>query len=80
MLAGWAHQLDDAPFTQAIFQSLPGASFAVSGVRAAADSALLGADVQMQNRSGLFFGVQAQTQLGAGTTIVEGLGNLGWRW
>ena len=76
----WAHQLDDAPVTQATFQGLPGASFVVTGVRAAADGALLGADVQMQNRSGLFFGVRAQTQLGAGTTIVEGLGNLGWRW
>ena len=39
----WAHQLDDLPLTQASFQSLPGASFLVTGVRPASDTALLGA-------------------------------------
>jgi outer membrane autotransporter protein len=76
----WAHQLDDLPLTQASFQSLPSANFLVTGVRPASDAALLGAHVQVQNRSGLFFGVKGETQLGAGTTILEGMGNLGWRW
>ena len=78
--AAWAHQLDDLPFTQAGFQSLPGASFLVTGVRPAGDTALLGASVQVQNSSGFFFGFKGETQLGAGTTILTGMGNLGWRW
>ncbi len=78
--AAWAHQLDDLPLTQASFQSLPGANFLVTGVRSASDTALLGASIEVQNRSGLFFGFKGETQLGAGTTIVEGMGNLGWRW
>ncbi|HKU54446.1 MAG TPA: autotransporter domain-containing protein [Rhizomicrobium sp.] len=78
--AAWAHQLDDLPFTQASFQTLPGASFLVTGVQPASDTALLGASIQFQNRSGLFFGFKGETQLGAGTTILEGMGNLGWRW
>ena len=76
----WAHGLDDLPFTQASFQTLPGTSFLVTGVRPASDTALLGADIQIQNRSGLFFGFRGETQLGVGTTLVEGMGNLGWRW
>lgn len=76
----WAHQLDDLPLTQASFQSLPGASFLVTGVRPASDTALLGAGFRVQNRSGLFFGFKGESQLGAGTTILEGMGHLGWRW
>lgn len=78
--AAWAHQLDDQPFTQASFQTLPGASFLVTGVRSASDTALLGASIQVQNRSGLFFGFKGETQLAVGTTILQGMGNLGWRW
>ncbi|HKX65358.1 MAG TPA: autotransporter domain-containing protein [Rhizomicrobium sp.] len=78
--AAWAHQLDDQPFTQASFQTLPGASFLVTGVRPASDTALLGASIQVQNRSGLFFGLKGETQLAAGTTILQGAGHLGWRW
>jgi len=76
----WAHQLDDVPLTQASFQTLPGAGFLVTGVRPSSDAALLGAGIQVQNRSGLFFGFKGETQLGAGTTILEGMGHLGWRW
>jgi outer membrane autotransporter protein len=76
----WAHQLDASPITQASFQTLPGASFLVTGVRPASDTALLGAGIQVQNRSGLFFGFKGESQLGAGTTILQGMGHLGWRW
>jgi uncharacterized protein with beta-barrel porin domain len=78
--AGWAHQLDDQPFTQASFLGLPGAAFQVAGVRPDRDTALLGVDLQVQNSSGLFFGVRGEGQFGAGTTAVEGMGNFGWRW
>jgi uncharacterized protein with beta-barrel porin domain len=78
--AAWAHQLDDQPFVLASFQNLPGSSFQVAGVRPGRDTALLGLDLEVQNSSGLFFGVRGEGQFGTGTTIVEGLGNLGWRW
>jgi outer membrane autotransporter protein len=76
----WAHQLDDLPFTQASFISLPGAAFQTLGVRPARDTALLGLDLEIQNSSGLFFGLKGESQFGAGTTLVEGMGNFGWRW
>jgi autotransporter-associated beta strand protein len=78
--AAWAHQLDDLPFTQASFLNLPGASFQVVGVRPGRDTALLGLDLEVRNTSGLFFGVRGEGQFGTGTTVVEGLGNFGWRW
>jgi autotransporter-associated beta strand protein len=78
--AAWAHQIDDVPLAQATFLGLPGAGFVVAGVRPARDTALLGASLEMHRSSGLFFGVKGETQLGAGTTIVEGMGTLGWRW
>jgi uncharacterized protein with beta-barrel porin domain len=78
--AAWVHQLDDQPFIQASFQNLPGTAFQVAGIRPARDTALLGLDLEVRNESGLFFGVRGEGQFGAGTTIVEGLGNFGWRW
>jgi uncharacterized protein with beta-barrel porin domain len=78
--AAWAHQLDDQPFTQASFQALPGAGFQLAGVRADDDTALLGLNLEVQNSDGLFFGVRGEGQFGARTTILEGMGNLGWRW
>jgi hypothetical protein len=41
---------------------------------------LLGLDLEIQNNSGLFFGLKGEGQFGAGTTVVEGMGNFGWRW
>jgi uncharacterized protein with beta-barrel porin domain len=76
----WAHQLDDLPFTQASFVNLPGAAFQAVGVRPARDTALLGLDLEIQNNSGLFCGLKGESQLGAGTTVLEGMGNFGWRW
>ncbi|HEX4636355.1 MAG TPA: autotransporter outer membrane beta-barrel domain-containing protein [Rhizomicrobium sp.] len=78
--AAWAHQLDDLPFTQASFLNLPGATFQVVGVRPGRDTALLGLNLEVRNNSGLFFGVRGEGQFGVGTTMVEGLGNFGWRW
>ncbi|MBW8853200.1 MAG: autotransporter domain-containing protein, partial [Bradyrhizobium sp.] len=78
--AAWAHQLDDQPFIQASFQGLAGSAFQVAGVHPARDTALFGVDLEVQNSSGLFFGVHGEGQFGAGTTLVEGLGNFGWRW
>jgi len=77
--AAWAHQLDDQPFIQASFQGLAGSAFQVAGVHPGRDTALFGVDLEVQNSSGLFFGVHGEGQFGAGTTVVEGMGNFGWR-
>jgi uncharacterized protein with beta-barrel porin domain len=78
--AAWAHQLDDLPFTQANFENLATASFQVLGVHPTRDTALLGADIEVQYRSGLFLGLKGEGQFGTGTTIVEGQGTFGLRW
>jgi uncharacterized protein with beta-barrel porin domain len=78
--AAWAHQYDGQPLTQASFLGLGSTSFQVAGVRVAADSALIGAGLEMEGRNGLYAAVRGETQLGAGTTVLEGMGNLGWRW
>jgi fibronectin-binding autotransporter adhesin len=78
--AAWAHQLDDQPFTQASFENLATTGFEVLGVRPARDTALLGADLELQYRSGLFLSLRGEGQFGAGTTILEGLGSFGLRW
>lgn len=78
--AAWAHQPDDLPFTQANFENLATTSFQVLGVRPTRDTVLLGADLELQYRSGLFLGLKGQGQFGAGTTIVEGMGSFGLRW
>ena len=78
--AAWAHRLDDLPFTQANFENLATTGFQVQGVRPTRDSALLGTDIELQFRSGLFLGLKGEGQFGAGTTIVEGMGSFGLRW
>ena len=49
-------------------------------MRPTRDSALLGTDIELQFRSGLFLGLKGEGQFGAGTTIVEGMGSFGLRW
>jgi uncharacterized protein with beta-barrel porin domain len=78
--AAWAHQLDDVPFTQASFENLATAGFQVLGVRPSRDAGLLGADLELQYRSGLFLSLKGEGQFGAGTTILEGLGSIGLHW
>ena len=78
--AAWAHQINDVPLTQATFLGLSGANFVVAGVRPAHDDALLGASLEIRRRSGFFLGFRGETLLGSGTTTVEGMGDVGWRW
>lgn len=78
--AAWAHQINDVPLVQASFLGLPGAGFAVAGVQPARDAALLGAALEIRKQSGLFLGLKGESLLGSGTTSVEGMGELGWRW
>lgn len=78
--SAWAHQLSDAPLVAASFQTLPGSSFQLAGVRAATDTAILDAGLNWQREDGLAASVRLASQLGAGTTIVEGMGTIGWHW
>jgi uncharacterized protein with beta-barrel porin domain len=78
--AAWAHELDDTTLALASFQGLPGPAFQVTGVRSASDTALLGVNLQVQNPDGLSYGVRLDSQVGPGTTAIEGMGNLAWRW
>lgn len=78
--AAWAHQLENSPFVTATFQGLPGSTFRVLGVRAANDTGLLGINLEVRKSSGLSFGVRMDSQFGQGTAVVQGMGNLAWRW
>lgn len=78
--AAWAHQLDDAPFVTAAFQGLPGSTFRLLGVRAATDTALLGLGLKIRNPNGLDVGLRMDSQVGAGTTVLQGMGTISWRW
>jgi autotransporter-associated beta strand protein len=78
--AAWAHQLDDAPFVTATFQGLPGSTFRLLGVRAATDTALLGLGLKIQGPDGLDVGLRMDSQVGAGTTVLQGMGTVSWRW
>jgi hypothetical protein len=36
-------------------------------------------ELQIQNRSGVIFGLKGQGQFGTRTTVMEGTGDLSWR-
>jgi len=44
------------------------------------DTAPLGADLELQYRSGLFLCLRSERQFGAGTTAAEGMGSFGLHW
>jgi outer membrane autotransporter protein len=76
----WAHQLDDTPTIQAAFTGLPGGAFQVIGTHAGADSAIVGGALEAETKGGLHYGVKLESQLGQGTTIFQGMGELAWHW
>jgi uncharacterized protein with beta-barrel porin domain len=71
----WAHDWVDNPALNAVFQSLPGASFVVNGASIPADSALasVGAELHMTARWSVLakfdgeFAKSSQTYAGTGT-------------
>ena len=76
----WAHRMDGDALTSAAFQSLPGSSFAIAGVRPAKESGLLGLGAHVTSAGGFSYGVHVDGQLGQGTRAISGLASLGWRW
>lgn len=77
---GWSHQLGYNPTSTVSFQSLIGSSFKLSGIKPANDIAVLGLNLQAQKATGLSFGVRLDSQVGAGTVILQGTGNFAYRW
>ena len=77
---GWSHQLGYNPTSTVSFQSLIGSSFKLSGIKPANDMAVIGLNLQAQKATGLSFGVRLDSQVGSGTTILQGTGNVAYRW
>jgi uncharacterized protein with beta-barrel porin domain len=77
---GWSHQLGYNPTSTVSFQSLIGSSFKLSGIKPANDMAVIGLKLQAQKATGLSFGVRLDSQVGSGTTILQGTGNVAYRW
>jgi hypothetical protein len=68
------------PISTVSFQSLIGSSFKLSGIKPANDMAVLGLNLQAQKATGLSFGVRLDSQVGAGTTILQATGTVAYRW
>ena len=77
---GWSHQLGYSPVSTVSFQSLSGSSFLLNGIKPANDTAVLGLNLQAQKATGMSYGVRLDSQVGAGTTIIEAAGNVAYRW
>jgi len=76
----WAHDSNtDRPVT-ATFQSLPGASFTVSGTRPAADSALVSAGAEMTWRSGISLAGTFEGEFSDTTQSYAGKGTVRYTW
>jgi hypothetical protein len=52
----------------------------LSGIKPANDMAVLGLNLQAQKATGLSFGVRLDSQVGAGTTILQATGTVAYRW
>ena len=77
---GWSHQFGYSPVSTVSFQSLSGSSFLLNGIRPANDTAVLGLNLQAQKATGMSYGVRLDSQVGAGTAIIEAAGNVAYRW
>jgi len=77
---GWSHQLGYSPVSTVSFQSLSGSSFLLNGIKPATDTAVIGLNLQAQKATGLSYGVRLDSQIGAGTTVLEATGNVAYRW
>jgi len=77
---GWSHQLGYNPTSTVSFQPLSGSSFLLNGIKPANDTAVLGLNLQAQKTTGLSYGVRLDSQVGAGTTILQATGNVAYRW
>jgi outer membrane autotransporter protein len=78
--AAWAHDYDTDIVANAAFQSLPAAAFSVAGARAAADSALLSAGVEMQLTESISLSTKVDGEFSSTTTMYSGTLNARVTW
>jgi uncharacterized protein with beta-barrel porin domain len=78
--AAWAHDFDTDRNIQAVFQTLPGASFVVNGAALAHDSALTTASVEMKWLNGFSVAATFEGEFSNVTTSYAGKGIARYTW
>ncbi|MET4259633.1 autotransporter-associated beta strand protein [Bradyrhizobium sp. S3.12.5] len=78
--AAWAHDYNPSRAVTALFQTLPGASFAVNGARVDADSALVSASAEMKWLSGFSIAGTFDGEFSGNVTSYSGKGVLKYSW
>jgi uncharacterized protein with beta-barrel porin domain len=76
----WAHSFNDAPDTTATFQTLPGASFAVTGAATGRDAALVTASAETTWRNGWSAALTFDGAFSDVSQAYAGRGVLRYRW
>jgi autotransporter-associated beta strand protein len=78
LLAGWTHSYNDGALTTASFAALANSGFQSLGANQARDAGLLGITLEGRTVFGLTYGLQLDSRLGDGSSIVTGSGRIGW--
>jgi uncharacterized protein with beta-barrel porin domain len=78
--AAWAHDYNTERSAQAAFQTLPGASFTVSGAAAARDAALTTASAEMKFSSGISLAATFEGEFSEATRSYAGKGVARYAW
>lgn len=78
--AAWAHDSNTDRLATATFQTLPGATFTVSGVKPAADGALLSAGAEMKWMNGFSLAGTFEGEFSSTTASYAGRGVLKYAW
>lgn len=78
--AAWAHDYNPSRAVTALFQTLPGASFAVNGARADADSALVSASAEMKWLNGFSLAGTFDGEFSGNVNSYSGKGVFKYSW
>ena len=76
----WAHDWVSDPTLAAAFQTLPGASFIVSGATPAKDSALASAGAELKLANGVSFLARLDGEFAARAATYAGTGTVRYAW
>jgi outer membrane autotransporter protein len=78
--AAWVHDYDPGRRINALFQTLPAASFTVDGARAPEDAALLSAVAELRMPNGVSFVGKLDGEFANGATTYSGTGTVRYAW